>query len=120
MSIADVFQQDRRFGTFLISRKVLESNPEEVMQVFPKCVVLRAELDWANDAIVYTAWSPLFNPVEPNMTPPVYQIRITDTMDAFGKRKVGSVRLVLLGGYGREAAVAVKRSPILTWEKLEI
>jgi len=119
MSIADLFQKDRRFGTFQISRKVLETNPDEVMQVFPQCIILRAELDWGADAMVYTAWSPLFTEVDPSMKVPMYQLRITDVTDSFGMRKVGSVRLVRRD-YANEVAVAVKRSPILTWEKLQI
>ena len=69
---------DRRFGVFRISSNTIKSDPESVMQIMGKCVVVQAEHLFALGEVSYTAMSPLFRETEIGEMPPKYMVSVID------------------------------------------
>lgn len=69
---------NRRIGHFALSRELVERHPEMARAVMGRCVVVRCEMMYANDALEYMALSPDFDEVPPGMTVPLYDVLIIE------------------------------------------
>lgn len=65
-----------RRGKFRISLGFLRQSTDTVMALMSKFIVIRAEMLFGEDAIDYTALSPLFDMVEEGHTIPEYRLDI--------------------------------------------
>ena len=73
-------QLSRRRGRFAIPRCMLENSPAEVINVLGYMVVVRAEMLLEHDAVLYSAWSPLFDVIKPGDVIPHYNIEVESGM----------------------------------------
>jgi hypothetical protein len=69
--------KNRRFGTFTISRKMIETHPEIVKRIMGECIIVRAEMSYVRDAFEYTAISDWFDEVSEAAIPMEYGILFT-------------------------------------------
>lgn len=70
-----------RLGKFSISMKVIAGNEDEVRKFMGNCIVIRAEMMYAEDEIQYTAHSHLFDKTERGDMIPEYDIIVSRTGD---------------------------------------
>lgn len=68
----------RRGGTFEISIEFLRTEPDAVLRIMAHTIVVRAEMKWSSDTIVYDALSPLFDPLEEGAIYPRYDIELDE------------------------------------------
>jgi hypothetical protein len=66
--------RERRLGTFSVPRCYLETRPDAVAEMMCGMVVVRCEFRYAQNALVYEAFSPDFAPVDSALEPPHYHI----------------------------------------------
>ncbi len=59
-------------GEFLIRRDLIENQPDRARDMLAGMIVVRAELQWVSNAILYTAIHPDFDQIEPGELPPFY------------------------------------------------
>jgi len=64
----------RRLGTFRIARKVIEDNPDAVLEVMRQLIVVRCEMMWDSDALCYVAISESFDVVPHGQIAPAYDV----------------------------------------------
>lgn len=66
----------RRLGRFQITRHLMETEPEMVMQLMGNMIVLEARMCMGGyfDSVEYQAASPLFDPIEPGYIIPTYTL----------------------------------------------
>ncbi len=76
---------NRSVGRFQISRTIIEEEPWIARCVMSRCIILRAEMLYAEDAIEYWAISDMFEEVEPSFVTPFYEIIIDEI--TFGRRR---------------------------------
>ena len=73
----------RRLGRFIISDPAIDINPDAIMALFGKIIVLRAEAQpWAQQT-EYLGISPLFGLLAENTEIPIYQISIASDRDGY-------------------------------------
>lgn len=72
------FFEERRFGRFFIPRHIVETDPEHIMLIMGKCVVVKAEIALDRDGYDYMAVSPDFAPLSPGSIAPTYNVEGTD------------------------------------------
>jgi len=71
--------KERRIGEFSVSSELLKSGPDELMDLlFSRVLIVRAEISFINDYVEYQAYSPEFEPIEPNYTAPKYIARLKE------------------------------------------
>lgn len=54
---------DRRLGQFNIDRKLINDNPELVLNIMSRCIIVECEFNVQRDAFRYSAISDLFSPL---------------------------------------------------------
>lgn len=62
----------QNIGNFMIRMDVVQSEPETLLGIMSKCIVVRAELLYEHDAIKYTAISDHFQEVPQGCRAPEY------------------------------------------------
>ena len=62
-----------RYGRFSIPTELFKRAPSDVMQIFGKCIVIRAESSYMRHAIDYEAMSPHFDIVAEGEITPEYE-----------------------------------------------
>lgn len=68
---------ERRIGKFSVHRDMLHyADPVLLRDFMTNFLIVRAEMMFVYDAIEYTAYSHLFEPVSGYLTPPVYTLRV--------------------------------------------
>lgn len=75
----------RRKGIFRVSKEVIESKPNVVMEILSRCIVVRAESLMIDDVIEYYAYSKEFDIVEQGNQVPRYAVAYKDNEIAFVK-----------------------------------
>jgi len=66
-----------RIGRFVMSRHLVEEEPEQAMKIMSRCVVVRCELMFASDCFEYLAMSPDFDEVLPGFLATEYVVRLS-------------------------------------------
>lgn len=66
----------RNRGRFFIPFFVIENDPDAVMAIMGKMIILKAEVELHRDGVMYAAISSLFDPVEEGYVVPLYQFVI--------------------------------------------
>ena len=86
-----------RLGKFSISMKVITGNGDEVRKFMGNCIIIRAEMMYAEDEIQYTAHSHLFDKIERGDRIPEYDVTVSRTGDGncdgnceFSTRRTGA------------------------------
>ena len=67
---------ERRVGKFRLSGKYLYGDLSKVQALFKDLLVLRAENDFASNAIEYTVTGEMLDPIEEGTIPPFYEVII--------------------------------------------
>ena len=67
-----------RKGTFRVSAGLIDTNPEIIMMVLARCLVVRAEILIMYDCVEYCAYSPEFDIVPEGVVAPEYRVEITE------------------------------------------
>jgi hypothetical protein len=57
-------REDKQIGTFEVKRDLIDRHPELVIEMFKDILIVRAEMDYATDAIEYFAYSDRFKRAE--------------------------------------------------------
>jgi hypothetical protein len=70
--------KENRLGTFLINNNFLEQEPNLVMRVMGKCIIVETRTHFHSSCIEYTAYSPEFEPCENFMHPFHYNIEVKE------------------------------------------
>lgn len=68
---------DHRLGRFTLTRACIDQDRDAARLVMSACIVVRAEMRWAEDAIDYTAISPHFEAVPEGNVIPIYEWEIS-------------------------------------------
>lgn len=66
----------KRKGFFKLDKQIIEKEPEIVMQLLGKMIIVRAEMMYITNTIEYGAYSELFEEVEEGKFIPTYDIKI--------------------------------------------
>lgn len=76
-------QKHKRYGSFLISMPLLDTELTTVWLVMEKlkAVVVEANAHYQSNSIKYTAISPLFDEIPDEETPPLYDLFVSKEMD---------------------------------------
>lgn len=65
-----------RVGRFFVSRVLVDDNPEMILPVMARCVVVDCKLHFVNDKFEYVALSPDFDIKPPAEIVPEYSVMI--------------------------------------------
>ena len=71
----------RRYGSFLIPRQLIETDEANITRVMGACIILRAEMRYATDGILYEAYSFRFRELAEGEIMPLYDWVFTDEGD---------------------------------------
>ena len=63
-----------RKGTFSVTRRLIEENPNVVMRMMGNVLIVKAEAQYMNDTIEYHAYSPWFDKCHPAVCAPEYTV----------------------------------------------
>ena len=74
----DKYELFSRVGEFFLSDRLLQNNPDAVMALMGKMIVVRCEHDFARQGFLYTAYSELFEKTVQGLVIPRYDIVIED------------------------------------------
>ena len=67
----------KRIGRFSISREFVDKNPEVVLAIMGRVIVVRCEMMYQHDELEYIALSPYFDELPPGMITPKYEVVIS-------------------------------------------
>jgi len=65
--------RSKKMGKFVISGALIENNPDDVMRLMGRMIVVRAEFIYGPNVVEYTAISDYFEEVEEGLVLPEYQ-----------------------------------------------
>ena len=66
--------KSRRLGRFLIPMKLINDRPEAVKRLMGRCIVLKADYNWAQNAIEYIALCEVFREVPEGLIELSYRV----------------------------------------------
>jgi hypothetical protein len=69
---------ENRIGKFFIGTKYLEKEPNLVMRIMGKCIIVEAISHYHTNSIEYIAYSPYFEPKEQYERGNFYNIEVTE------------------------------------------
>lgn len=69
MSAFKTAMKERRYAKFFIGQEAIRENPDLVVEILSKVLVMRAEFSMCRDGMMYEACSPVFDPVPENQVP---------------------------------------------------
>lgn len=70
--------EENRIGKFSVSRRLIfDSDDAALRALFGQTIIIRAGTDFQRYSVDYTAFSPLFTPLQRGSEPPWYKIWIT-------------------------------------------
>jgi hypothetical protein len=67
-----------QIGTFTVSKTLIDANPEAIMKLMGRMVILRAEYRWDIDGVKYTARSEYFEESPKGIRAPHYEVIIDE------------------------------------------
>lgn len=68
--------KDRRIGEFMVEIDSINGNPDAVLKLMAGCIVLKAEYEFGERGIRYTAIHPSFAALDPGQSTLPYNLRI--------------------------------------------
>tara|TARA_R110000851_G_scaffold72413_20_gene160496 strand:- start:1064 stop:1306 length:243 start_codon:yes stop_codon:yes gene_type:complete len=67
-----------QIGTFTVSKALIDANPEAIMKLMGRMVILQANYDCLVDGVKYTARSEYFEEIPKNVRAPYYEVIINE------------------------------------------
>lgn len=104
----------KRIGRFVMSRELVERNPETARAIMGRCIVVRCEMMYHIDTLEYVALSPDFDELPQGMIVPEYEVIIFEdgqriefkrsNAELRGAEPIGGASLLSAGLAGKEDA----------------